>query len=221
MALRAGRVRLDHLQLYAPSIEAGLAHLRDTLDVELDLPHMPVPTGDADPVHCLGLSLGGGSRLDIVTPAEARSRGLDPGHFAARLATGAFLGHWTLRLERPALLPQLADDYPRRLDPVGTGRLGSGECLLGRRADGAWPRWRGAGDGIVPTVVQQRSGTPPVAHACGLTLRALRGAHPAVEVINEQLRWLGADAVITVEATLLDPELSADIETPHGLRTLR
>ncbi|MBN9116531.1 MAG: VOC family protein, partial [Pandoraea sp.] len=54
---------------------------------------------------------------------------------------------------------------------------------------------------------------------CAVT--ALRGFHPQAAAIQAQLQWLGADALVNVEATLVEPSLTAEIEPPDGPRTLR
>lgn len=210
--LRKGRFRLDHLQVFAPTLAAGLAHVSTSLGVALD----QVPGRH--------LAIGPDCHLEIVTPEWMRAQKLDPVALglSARFALGPFLGHWCARLERPGRLTQLADEYPRRVDAPVLREADGRSYLASQRADAGWPRWRGAGDGVLPTLIQWQS-EPARADAalCGIALRALRGYHPSVELLAEQLTWLGLDETMTLEPTLLDGSLVAEFDTPTGLRQLR
>ncbi|AKM31807.1 glyoxalase [Pandoraea faecigallinarum] len=222
-------LKLDHLVVAAQTLEAGEAHVIEQLGLTDVVPqrggkHARMGT------HNSLLGLWGGVYLEIIAidpdaPAPGRPRwfGLDDDTVRARLARGPYLAHWVARVDRPRSLPRWQAQYPRRLAPVLAMQRGALTWQIGVPEDGSLPSWQGAGQGVLPTLIQWDSPQHPT-HTlpcadCAVT--SLRGFHPQAATISEQLHWLSADALINVEATLVEPSLAAEIETPNGPRTLR
>jgi hypothetical protein len=89
--------------------------------------------------------------------------------------------------------------------------------------DGSFPAWQGAGDGVLPSLIQWDSARHPSQSLAqtDLALKALKAVHPRAELIGEQLRWLGAAHLLDVQSTDGAAALVAEFETPEGPRTLR
>lgn len=222
-------LKLDHLVVAAATLEAGEAHVIEQLGLKDVVPqrggkHARMGT------HNSLLGLWGGVYLEIIAidpeaPAPARPRwfGLDDDAVQARLARGPYLAHWVARVERPRSLPRWQAQYPTRLAPVIEMQRGVLTWQIGVPEDGSLPAWQGAGEGLLPTLIQWDSPHHPSeslpSSDCAVT--ALRGFHPRASVLSEQLQWLGGDALIRIEDTLVEPSLAAEIETPDGPRTLR
>lgn len=180
--------------------------------------------------HSAQLALWDGLYLEVTAidpdadaPALPRWYGLDSQAVRLRAAHGPFLAHWVARVERPRKLGQWATQYPRRIAPVRTIRHGRRAATAAVDPSGAFPAWRGAGDGLLPTLIQWDDADHPAATLpeTGIALKALRGFHPSPELIGEQLRWLGLDPLLTIEPTLVEPSLFAEFDTPSGVRTLK
>ncbi|GAB3625579.1 glyoxalase [Pandoraea terrae] len=222
-------LKFDHLVVAAATLEAGEDYVIDALGLTGVQPqrggkHAAMGT------HNSLLGLWGGAYLEIIAidpdaPAPARPRwfGLDDPAVQARIARGPHLSHWVARVERPRQLVRWQAQYPQRLAPVLPMRRGDFQWHIGVPADGALPQWQGAGQGVVPTLIQWDTSVHPAASLpdSDCALKTLRGFHPQADTVREQLRWLGAESLLSLEATLVEPSLVAEIETPNGLRTLR
>ena len=223
----ASKLQLDHLIVVAPTLEEGARYVADTLGIA------PVEGGAH---HTMGthnrlLGLWGGAYLEVIAidPQGERAEtvprrwfALDDATMQARLANGPFLAHWAARVPRPKDLARWQAQYPERIAPVMPMARGELTWRLTVPADGAFPAWQGAGDGVLPTLIQWDTARHPGARlpATGLALRALRGRHPQATLLREQLAWLGAADLIAVEETTGEPALVAEIETPNGIRLL-
>ncbi len=181
------------------------------------------------------LNLWGGVYLEVIAidpDADASASGTEPRPrlFAlddpsthARLESGPHLSHWVARVERPKNLTRWQAQYPERIAPVVPMTRGDFTWALTVTDDGAFPAWQGAGDGIVPSLIQWDTPRHPsdVLPETGLALKSLKGFHPQAEVVRAQLDWLGAAHLITLDTTTDAASLVAEIETPAGLRTLK
>lgn len=222
-------LKLDHLVVAADTLEAGEAHVIEQLGLTDVVPqrggkHTRMGT------HNSLLGLWGGAYLEIIAidpdapaPAQPRWFGLDDETVRERLARGPYLAHWVARVERPRSLTRWQSQYPQRLAPVLPMQRGRFAWQIGVPADGTLPSWQGAGQGVVPTLIQWDTPDHPAdaLPKSDCAVRLLRGFHPQADTVGDHLRWLGADALIGVEATLVEPSLVADIDTPAGPRTLR
>ena len=228
--MTAHSLRLDHLVISARTLDEGTQYVADTLGV--------APAGGgAHPLmrtHNRLLNLWGGVYLEVIAadPAAAAAQSdaaprprlfaLDDAATQARLANGPYLSHWVVRVERPKQLAAWQAQYPRRIAPVVPMTRGDFTWGLTVPDDGAFPAWQGAGDGIVPTLIQWDTPHHPsaVLPETGLALKRLKAVHPQAETVREHLQWLGAAHLLQVETTEGAPALVAEFDTPDGPRTL-
>ncbi|VVE05667.1 glyoxalase [Pandoraea eparura] len=222
-------LKLDHLVVAAQTLEAGEAHVIAQLGLTEVVPqrggkHTRMGT------HNSLLGLWGGAYLEIIAidpqappPSRPRWFGLDDDAVQARLARGPYLAHWVARVDRPRSLPRWQAQYPQRLAPVMAMQRGALSWQIGVPDDGSLPAWQGAGQGLLPTLIQWDAAQHPsdALPSADCAVTALRGFHPQAAAIQAQLQWLGADTLLNVEATLVEPSLAAEIDTPDGPRTLR
>jgi hypothetical protein len=220
-------LKLDHLVVAARTLDEGVAHVADALGLE--------PSGGgAHPLmrtHNRLFGLWGGAYLEVIAidpqaPAgESRPRWftLDAPTTRARLEQGPYLAHWVAQVERPRRLAVWQRQYPERIPPVVALARGDYGWGLTVPADGGWPAWREAGDGVLPSLIQWDSPRHPSAalRDDGVALRALRAVHPEPETVREQLRWLDAGHLLDLAAAPGAAALVAEFDTPHGPRTLR
>ncbi|MBP0591652.1 VOC family protein [Paraburkholderia sp. LEh10] len=226
--MTAHTLHLDHLVVSARTLDEGTQYVADTLGV--------APSGGGTHpsmrTHNRLLNLWGGAYLEVIAidPDADASNGARPRLFAlddpathARLASGPYLSHWVARVERPKNLALWQQQYPQRISTVVPLTRGDFTWSLTVADDGAFPAWQGAGDGIVPSLIQWDTPRHPsaVLPETGLALKSLTGWHPHAEIVAQQLQWLGAAHLIKLESTSGTPALAADIETPGGLRTLK
>jgi hypothetical protein len=232
--MTANPLRLDHLVISARTLDEGTQYVADTLGV--------APAGGgAHPLmrtHNRLLNLWDGVYLEVIaidpeteaptSGAEPRPRlfALDAPETQARLAGSPYLSHWVVRVERPRDLQRWQAQYPQRIPPVVPMTRGAFTWGLAVPDDGAFPSWQGAGDGLLPTLIQWDTPHHPsqVLPETGLALKSLKGFHPQAELLEAQLRWLGAAHLIDLspqDGTSGAPALVAEFETPGGLRTLR
>ncbi|MDT6960086.1 VOC family protein [Cupriavidus sp. SZY C1] len=224
------KLALDHLVVAAPDLESGAQHVADLLGIA------PQP-GGAHPrmgTHNRVLGLFGGMYLEVIAidpaadaPQRPRWFGLDSDAVQQRLRDGPFLAHWAARVERPADLSRWQAQYPDRIAPAIPMDRGALHWRLTVPDDGSLPAWHGeaasAGEGLFPTLIQwDVPNHPGVAlPRQDLALRALRGRHPHAELLRQGLAWIGAAHLIEIEQADGPPGLTAEIETPAGIKTLR
>jgi hypothetical protein len=216
-------LKLDHLVIAARTLEEGAQFIADRLGVE-------TVAGGAHPsmrTHNRLLNLWGGAYLEVIAvdplaPPAANPRprlfALDDPAMARRLDDGPQLVHWAARVERPKVLARWQAQYPERIAPVVAMSRGANTWGLTVPDDGAFPAWQGAGDGILPSLIQWDSPRHPsaVLPETGIALRSLSGFHPRAAVIAEQLAWLGAQHLMRVEETSGAPALVAEFELSDG-----
>ncbi len=230
---KASALELDHLVVAARTLEEGARYIAEALGVE------PAAGGSHASMgtHNQLVGLWGGVYLEVIaidpqaecervgaaSPARPRWFALDDPAMRARLERGPYLSHWVARVPRPKDLGRWQSQYPARIPAVLPMARGDLTWRLTVPADGAFPSWQGAGDGIVPTLIQWDTAAHPSARLpdAGLALKTLKGRHPRADDVRAQLQWLGADHLIEVEAGPEGaPALVAEIETPSGVRTL-
>jgi hypothetical protein len=224
--MHASPLRLDHLVVSARTLEEGVQYVSDALGV--------APAGGgAHPLmrtHNRLLGLWGGAYLEVIavdpsakngTNARARLFALDDLAVQARLEQGPYLSHWVARVEPPKSLARWREQYPQRIADLVPMTRGDFSWQLTVPADGAFPTWQGAGDGVLPSLIQWDTAYQPskVLADSGIALTSLTGFHPQAQAVREQLEWLGASHLIAVQAAA-SPALVAQFETPSGPRTL-
>lgn len=222
-------LRIDHLVVAASTLEAGVAHVADSLDLS---PGAFTPGGQHPGMgtHNSLLGLWGGLYLEVIAidpsapePERKRWFGLDSKAVKARLAEGPYLAHWAARVERPRQLALWQQQYPDRIPPLMSMQRGEFAWHIGVPENGALPSWKRSGDGLLPSLIQWDLPAHPSERLPyhGLALKRLCGFHANVATLARQLAWLGASPLIDLEPSLVGPSLAAEIETPKGLRTLR
>jgi hypothetical protein len=229
-------LELDHLVVAARTLEEGARFVADTLGVE------PVAGGKHASMgtHNQLIGLWGGAYLEIIaidpdaqrertaagdsaSPLRARWFALDDPATHERLERGPYLAHWVARVPRPKDLGRWQAQYPARIPSVMPMTRGELTWRLTVPADGGFPSWQGDGDGIVPTLIQWDTVAHPSTRLPdnGLALKTLKARHPRADVLRAQLEWLGAAHLLELEAAEDGQAvLTAEIETPAGVRTL-
>ncbi len=232
----ASALHLDHLVVAARTLEAGARFVADALGIE------PGPGGThvAMGTHNRLLGLWGGAYLEVIaidpeaerartlgdgtaSPARPRWFALDDPAMHERLERGPYLAHWVARVPRPKDLGRWQAQYPARIPRVVPMARGALTWRLTVPEDGAFPSWQGAGEGIVPTLIQWDTPEHPSARLpeTGLALKTLKARHPRADDLRAQLQWLGAAHLIEIEPSEDGTTtLMAEIETPSGVRTL-
>ncbi|CAB3790278.1 hypothetical protein LMG28614_03036 [Paraburkholderia ultramafica] len=233
--MTAHPLRLDHLVISARTLDEGTQYIADTLGV--------APAGGgAHPLmrtHNRLLNLWGGVYLEVIaidphaaSAANAQADGsaprprlfaLDDPATHARLENGPYLSHWVARVERPKRLSTWQTQYPQRIAPIVPMTRGDFSWSLSVPDDGAFPAWQGAGNGVLPSLIQWDSPQHPstTLPATSLALKALKAVHPQAELVSAQLQWLGAAHLLELQPTDGAAALVAELETPDGLRTLK
>ncbi|MFM0739493.1 VOC family protein [Paraburkholderia xenovorans] len=229
--MTAHSLRLDHLVISARTLDEGTQYVADTLGV--------APAGGgAHPLmrtHNRLLGLWGGVYLEVIAidpqaaePADDAARrprlfALDDPATHARLEQGPYLSHWVARVERPKQLVVWQTQYPQRIAPIVTMSRGELSWGLSVPDDGAFPAWQGAGDGVLPSLIQWDSTRHPSAllPESGISLKALKATHRDADAVQAQLQWLGATHLIQLQSADDAAALVAEFETPDGLRTLK
>ncbi|HTJ93887.1 MAG TPA: VOC family protein [Pararobbsia sp.] len=225
----AQSVRIDHLVVAAPTLEAGVEHVASSLEIAPDL-FAPGAQHPGMGTHHRLLGLWGGLYLEVIAidptaPAPERKRwfGLDGKTVKARLADGPYLAHWVARVERPRDLVLWQKQYPERIAPLLPMQRGDFAWRISVPENGAFPSWKRQGDGLLPSLIQWERPVHPSERlpSQGIALKQLRGFHANVAALTRHLDWLGASSLIALEPTLVGPSLAAEFETPKGPRTLR
>jgi hypothetical protein len=221
--MTAPPLQLDHLVIAARTLEEGVSFIAGKLGVEMT-------EGGAHPLmrtHNRLLNLWGGAYLEVIAinpdaaaveMPRARLFALDDPAWRARLASGPQLVHWVARMDRPKLLERWQAQYPERIAPVVPMTRGANSWTLTVPSDGSFPAWQGAGDGLLPSLIQWDTPGHPSASLpeTGIALKSLTAFHSRAHLLSEQLAWLGGSHLISVEVTDGAPVLVAQFELPDG-----
>jgi hypothetical protein len=219
-------LQLDHLVIAARTLEEGADFIAAKLGVEMT-------GGGAHPLmrtHNRLLNLWGGAYLEVIaidpdaepieTPETPRPRlfALDDPARRLRLEAGPLLVHWVVRVNRPKLLTRWQEQYPERIPAVVAMARGANAWNLTIPGDGTFPAWQGAGDGLLPSLIQWDTPQHPSESLpeTGIALKSLTGFHPRAHLISEQLAWLGVSHLMQVEVTAGTPVLVAEFELADG-----
>jgi hypothetical protein len=222
--MTASALKLDHLVIAARTLEEGAQFIARKFGVETS----PGGQHPSMRTHNRLLGLFGGVYLEVIAidPAAPQTDSPRPRLFALdtpamqrRLENdGPQLVHWVARVDRPKSLVRWREQFPERIAPVAAMMRAGNTWGLTVPDDGAFPAWHGAGDGVLPSLIQWDTPHHP-AHALpatGIALRTLTGYHPDAQTVAEQLTWLGASHLMRVEATAGAPVLVAQFELPDG-----
>ena len=209
-------LKLDHLVVGALTLEAGVAHVRQALGVEM-------PRGGAHPLmgtHNHLMQLGEGIFLEVIAPDPAanpqrpRWFALDDPVMRTRLTRAPQLIGWVARTHNLTRALREAKGAKGEVTHATRGELA---WTIGVPADGGM-----AFDGAFPTLLAWPDGPLPQSRMAdmGCTLERFEVTHPHGERIAHALAPHVDDAriAITQGATLM---MRARIATPTGLRELR
>ena len=221
--MTAHPLQLDHLVIAARTLEEGADFIAAKLGVEMT-------GGGAHPLmrtHNRLLNLWGGAYLEVIaidpnaepidTP-RPRLFALDDPAQRKRLEAGPQLVHWVAGVKRPKALTRWQAQYPERIPAVVAMTRGGNAWGLTVSGDGAFPAWQGAGDGLLPSLIQWDTPLHPSESLpeTGIALKSLTGFHPRAHLISEQLAWLGVSHLMQVEVTTGTPVLVAEFELADG-----
>ncbi|GLU35343.1 VOC family protein [Trinickia caryophylli] len=235
-------LELDHLVVAARTLDEGARFVTEALGIEL----LPGGKHAGMGTHNRVLGLFGGAYLEVIAidpdaeahpassspatqrpgmdgVARARWFELDRPAMRERLERGPFLAHWAARVSRPRDLARWQSQYPSRIPPAIAMSRGVLTWRLTVPDDGSFPAWQGAGDGVVPTLIQWDTPAHPGATlpSSGVALKTLKARHPQPELAAAQLNWLGAAHLIVLDGVPAPaPALVAEFETPSGVRML-
>ncbi|HZQ75386.1 MAG TPA: VOC family protein [Burkholderiales bacterium] len=198
------RASIDHLAVAAPTLEEGVAWVRERLGAE------PGPGGRHERMgtHNRLLRLGEKLYLEVIAidpaaPSPGRAR-----WFALDRDARIGLRSWAARTDDIAACGWIG--APERMT------RGSLQWTITVTPDGSMPM-----DGIAPTLLQWPPGVHPAATMpdSGCSLLWLEGFHPQAQRIHEMLEGIGFDGPFKVSPAP-QPRLVAHIATPAGVRRL-
>lgn len=201
-------LELDHIAVFARTLEEGVDHVRDALGVE-------IPKGGAHPLmgthnHLMRLDEDAFVEVIAIDPdgqaARPRWFGLDHFREPPRLGT------WVLRGDVEQAMATSDCDFGPQID-VTRGNL---KWRLTVPKDGSMPF-----DGAGPSLIEWGAGDRPGARMAdfGCRLQRLVIRHPDAVRIRDALAPFLDDGRVEFETGAL--ELIAEINTPAGLRELR
>lgn len=209
---------LDHLSLIAPSLEEGVAHVRECLDIDMPFGRQHTDMG----THNHLLKLGEDVYLEVIAidpvsppPAHARWFGLDDRH-AVQTAwdAGLRLRGWVARTQQmDAVLAQHGHLLGRKT------QLSAGAAppyFFAIPAGGALPL-----AGVAPSVIDRGQRPPPIASMSDLGARLARFTieHPEPDTVLAVYAGLGIENAPHVEkGDRL--RYRAEIRTPAGIKAL-
>jgi hypothetical protein len=214
---RTDMLQLDHLTVIAPSLAHGVAHVRDSLGIEM--PYGRVHDGMGTHNHLL--RLGDDVYLEVIAvdpgalvPSRPRWFGLDD-RLAVQAAwdRGFRLRGWVARTtDIDAVLSRHADILG---DKVQLSRAGLSFSFSLRR-DGSLPL-----GGLAPSVIDRDGRPPPIASMpdLGARLHGVIVEHPEPDEVTALYEELGIEKLPQVQRGECF-RYRARIETPGGLREL-
>lgn len=210
------RSRMDHMAITAPSLDAGVAYVRQALGVS------PLAGGEHPRMatHNAVLKLGEKLYLEVIAinpnapkPDRPRWFRLDEPSPAqpTRLAT------WIARTDDIYAATAASPVPLGEVQPMSRGDM---NWLISIPADGSLPLY-----GVAPTLIQWISGGHPTTRLpdSGCSLVRLEGFHRAADKITCLLEAIGFEGDFRVSGLPPDqePYLVAHIRTPTGVRLLR
>lgn len=204
------RWQLDHIAVFARTLDEGAAHVREQLGIDM-------PSGGAHPLmgtHNLLVRIGNDAYMEVIAvdpdaPAPARPRwfGLDDFDGEPRLGT------WCVGTSDIAAA--LAEAHANSGDIVRASR-GDLHWQVSIPSDGSMPM-----DGAFPMLIEWPDGAHPAGRMqdLGLRLRSLSIEHPEADALARRLRQRVDDGLAEFRP---GPEcrIYAHFDTPSGERTL-
>ncbi len=198
---------IDHLVYATPDVDKTVIDLARRLGVEAAAGGRHLGYGTRNALLSLGTSY-----LEIIGPDEGQHRPAAGYWYGIENIVKARLVTWTARVERIERVAAHAH---------GAGyNPGDVHQVFRETPEGERLSWRltmptGAGDGLVPNLIEWDKGCPHPATTAppGVELLQLRGYHPVPESILPMLRTLGIDLEVRIADT---PKLVAILNAPYG-----
>lgn len=199
---------IDHLVYATADVDATVKELAGRLGVTAAAGGRHLGYGTRNAL----LGLGTATYLEIIGPDEGQRRPAGGYWYGVENIGKPRLVTWTARVEHVERVAAHAH---------GAGyKPGDVHKVFRERPDGVHLSWRltfptGAGDGLVPNLIEWDEGCPHPAETSpqGVKLLELRGYHSSPETIVPMLRALGVDLEIRVGEAA---KLVAILETPNG-----
>ncbi len=198
---------IDHLVYATPDVDAAVAELARRLGVEAVAGGRHLGYGTRNALLSLGSSY-----LEIIGPDEGQHRPAMGYWYGVENIEHPRLVTWTARVEHIERVA--AHAFAGGYDP------GDVHQVFRETPEGERLSWRltlpvGAGDGLVPNLIEWDDGCPHPSDTSptGVELLQLRGYHPVPESITPMLRALGVDLEVRVGAV---PRLVAILDAPYG-----
>lgn len=214
------KTNLDHIVVAANVLQEGVDFVQDTLGVAVPRGGEHLTRG----THNHVMNIGGSVFLEIVapspdlpTPETPRWFGLDDPHVRNSLRNSPALVAWVVNTSDLTSAVNSSLVSLGKPQTIKRGELSWDFCLP---ADG-----RLMAGGLLPYVMQWHSESHPALSMAdlGCRLSSLLIYHDNPEWFESSLQALGAQTLVSVESIGPGetPYMSATLETPSGLRTLK
>jgi len=203
--------RLDHLVVTAPSLAAGVDHVRAALGAPPGVIFQPGGRHPRMGTHNCLLRLGPAAYLEVIAVDPGAPGPDGPRWFQLDLGGPPRLAAWVARTGDIRAAAACSPAFGR-IEPMERGAL-RWEITL--PADGGLPF-----DGVGPSLIQWRTEPHPAQSLpdSGCVLAGLEGSHPRAAELASLLRAVGFQDGFRV--TPGPPRLVAHLHTPAGPRAL-
>jgi len=199
---------IDHLVYATGDVDSSVEELAQRLGVTARAGGRHLGYGTRNAL----ISLGATSYLEIIGPDEGQRRPSGGYWYGVENIDRPRLVTWTARVEHIERVAAHAH---------GAGyKPGDVHKVFRERPDGVHRSWRltfptGAGDGLVPNLIEWDDGFPHPSEISpdGVELVGLCGYHPAPESVFPMLQALAVDLEVRVGHA---PKLVATLATPNG-----
>lgn len=204
---------LDHLVIAAESLQAGIDHIQDLLQVPLEKGGQHQKMG----THNALLSLGNSSYLEVIAidpslPAPQRNRwfGLDQSEIRKQITRRPRLLHWVARTED---FTSVSFKLPASLGRIINMSRAELQWKITVPDDGSLPA-----NGILPSLIEWSSQYHPASLLPdrGCRLDSLEATLPNADSVRSQIETMGLQEFIEIFPGP-SPRLRAKIKTPAGL----
>lgn len=204
---------IDHLVFSTGDVDHTVAVLAERLGVTAAAGGRHLGFGTRNAL----LSLGPGVYLEIIGPDTGQPRPTGGYWYGIEGIDRPHLATWTARLEH---IERVAAHAHAKGYKTGDVHQVFRETPEGERLSWRVTMPTGAGDGLVPNLIEWDEGCPHPSETSpgGLELVELRGYHPTPDVILRLLEAIGVELTVEPAPTA---SLSALIDTPLGPVELR
>jgi len=204
--------RIDHLVVTAPTLAAGMEHVRAALGASLGITLQPGGRHKRMGTHNCLLRLGPATYLEVIAVDPEAPEPEVPRWFQLDRPGPPRLATWVVRTGDIRAAAACSPAFGR-IEPMERGAL-RWEITL---PDGGGLPF----DGIAPSLIQWRAEPHPASLLAdsGCALAGLEGFHPRAAELSGLLAAIGFQDSISLSARQ-PPRLIARIQTPTGVHTL-